>query len=158
MFYKEIIDMRSLLRAVALFLLFSVISVPPLRAESAPEVIKLTQTACQFVETERETLKNPPGDYDGCEELNKKTAGKRQFIPLKLAPGDYIFRVANRDVPYALGFWLRGTGIKWAFLPSVSGGGIEMGKSNDYKITLKKGKYLYSCPLNPTPNYPLIVE
>jgi hypothetical protein len=43
-------------------------------------------------------------------------------------------------------------------LPSVSGGGLKMGKTQDYAIDLKPGEYLYSCPLNPTPNYPLIVE
>jgi len=72
--------------------------------------------------------------------------------------GDYIFRVSNRDVPYELGFWLRGQGLGRLTLPSVSGGGIQTGQSKDYRIHLKAGQYYYSCPLNPTPNYTLIVK
>ena len=46
-------------------------------------------------------------------------------VPLTLKPGKYIFRVTNSNVPYALGFWLRGDGIvNRATLPSVSGGGL----------------------------------
>ena len=32
------------------------------------------------------------------------------------------------------------------------------GVTLDYEITLKEGKYVYSCPLNPTPNYNLVVK
>jgi hypothetical protein len=127
-------------------------------AETGPQVIKLTQTPCQFIESEKEMLKDPPRSYNGCKKFNKKTAATRPTIPLKLKPGKYIFRVANKNVPYELGFWLRGKGLKRAILPSVSGGDIQLGKSKDYKINLKKGEYVYSCPLNPTPDYPLIVE
>ena len=127
-------------------------------SQTEPEVITLTQTPCQFIESEKELLTNPPRSYNGCKKFNKKSKGTRPIIPLKLKPGKYIFRVANKNVPYDLGFWLRGQGFRRATLPSVSGGGIELGESKDYKITLKKGEYYYSCPLNPTPNYPLIVE
>jgi len=41
---------------------------------------------------------------------------------------------------------------------SVSGGGLSTGKTKDYKVTLKPGEYFYSCPLNPTPNYRVVVE
>ncbi len=131
---------------------------PAAIAETDPQVIELTQTPCQFIESEKELLKSPPRSYNGCKKFNKKTASSRPIIPLKLKPGKYIFRVANKNVGYDLGFWLRGKGVSRAFLPSVSGGDIEIGESKDYKITLKKGKYVYSCPLNPTPDYPLIVE
>jgi hypothetical protein len=43
-------------------------------------------------------------------------------------------------------------------LPSASGGGLTTGKSQDYPITLKPGEYVYSCPLNNTPDYKLIVR
>ena len=44
---------------------------------------------------------------------------------LKLKPGKHTFRVTNADVPYVLGFWLRGEGLVGrATLPSVSGGGL----------------------------------
>jgi len=130
----------------------------PAVAKTGPQVIKLTQTPCQFIESEKELLKDPPRSYNGCRKFNKKTEGRRPIIPLKLKPGKYIFRVANNNVPYELGFWLRGKGISRALLPSVSGGDIQPGESKDYKITLKKGEYVYSCPLNPTPDYPLIIE
>jgi len=130
----------------------------PAVAKTGPQVINLTQTPCQFIESEKELLKSPPRSYNGCKKFNKNTAAARPIIPLKLKPGKYIFRVANKNVPYELGFWLRGKGISRALLPSVSGGDIQPGKSKDYKITLKKGEYVYSCPLNPTPDYPLIVK
>ncbi len=43
-------------------------------------------------------------------------------------------------------------------LPSVSGAGQFQGKTLDYKIDLQTGKYVYSCPLNPTPDYKLVVK
>jgi len=79
--------------------------------------------------------------------------------PLELKPGDYVFRVTNKNVPYELGFWLRGASAAGRLtLPSVSGGGLVPGKTQDYKIALKPGEYVYSCPLNTTPDYKLIVR
>jgi hypothetical protein len=95
-----------------------------------------------------------------CKAINGKTAEQRlaKAGVLKLKPGSYIFRVTNKNVPYGLGFWLRGQGLGRLTLPSVSGGGLEKGVTLDYKISLKPGNYLYSCPLNPTPDYRLVVE
>ena len=45
-----------------------------------------------------------------------------------------------------------------ATLPSVSGGGLTTGATKDYEIELSAGEYLYSCPLNPTPDYKIVVE
>ena len=54
---------------------------------------------------------------------------------------------------------LRGDGVlSYASLPRVSGGGLTMGKSKDYSIELEPGSYVYSCPLNPTPNYKIEVS
>ncbi len=127
-------------------------------AQDGRNVITITQTPCQFIETERELLKNPPGSYEGCKKFNEQTKGSRPIIPMKLKPGKYIFRVTNKNVPYDLGFWFRGKGLKRAILPSVSGGSIPIGGTKDFAITLVKGKYLFSCPLNPTPDYPITVE
>jgi len=77
---------------------------------------------------------------------------------LRLKAGEYNFHVVNKDVPYVLGFWLRGAGLGRLTLPSTSGGGIQTGGYKDYRIKLTKGAYVYSCPLNPTPDYTLIVE
>ena len=41
---------------------------------------------------------------------------------------------------------------------SVSGGGLATGTTKDYRVTLKPGEYVYSCPLNPTPDYKLVVK
>lgn len=124
-------------------------------------VIELTQTPCQFLESE--------GGLDhgyksarkaDCEKINGETGAKRLagVAPMTLKPGRYIFRVTNRNVPYELGFWLRGDGIvNRATLPSVSGGGLVKGTTKDYAIELKPGEYVYSCPLNPTPDYKLVV-
>jgi len=131
----------------------------PVGSEAA-ETIPLTQTHCQFIEAEVEEHHFSAGSADQCKTINAKTAGQRlaKAQPLHLKAGDYIFRVKNRDVPYTLGFWLRGTGISRWSLPGVSGGGIATGKTHDYAISLQPGEYRYSCPLNPTPDYVLIVE
>jgi len=126
-----------------------------------PRVITLTQVPCQFLESEngmdhgyRSVKKSD------CESINAGTAKERlaKAKVLSLAPGKVVFRVTNKNVPYGLGFWLRGDGLlNRARLPSVSGGGLGPGVSKDYVIDLKPGEYVYSCPLNPTPDYKLVV-
>ena len=69
-----------------------------------------------------------------------------------------MLRVANESVPYTVGFWVRGRGLGRVTLPSASGGGLTQGTTRDYEIELVEGEYLYSCPLNPTPDYTLIVR
>ncbi len=132
-----------------------------------PKVIDLTQTACQFVEAENgidhgyQTAK-----ADDCKAINSESGANRvaQSEVLKLKPGKYVFRVANKNVPYEVGFWLRSEGynarnpVHKVTKTSVSGGGLTLGKTADYEIELKAGEYVYSCPLNPTPNYRLVVE
>jgi len=130
-------------------------------------VIELTQTGCQFLESENGidhayvTAKSAD-----CEAINARTGKERlaKAVVLTLKPGDYVFRVINKNVPYELGFWLRdhdyrlGNVLDKLTKTSISGGGITMGKAQDYEVSLKPGEYLYSCPLNPTPNYRLIVS
>jgi hypothetical protein len=134
---------------------------PPSLAEE-PTVIALTQTPCQFLESEKDVNHGfATTRKEDCEAINSKT-GSQRLVKAKvfeLKPGKYVFRVTNKNVPYSLGFWLRGDGlIDWARLPSVSGGGLTKGTSKDYHVELKAGEYIYSCPLNPTPNYRLIVK
>ncbi len=132
-----------------------------------PTVVQLTQTACQFVEAEE------GGDHGftsrskaDCEAINAESGVERlaSHKVLRLKPGDYVFRVTNQNVPYALGFWLREEGydeaskLKRLLMTSVSGGGLSTGVTKNYEVTLEPGEYLYSCPLNPTPNYRIIVE
>lgn len=83
---------------------------------------------------------------------------------LRLAEGDYIFNIKNKGVAHNVGFVLIKEGadandpenhIKEAYVETlVANGKTESSK----KITLKKGNYLYFCPLNPTPKYQLTVE
>jgi len=129
-------------------------------ASNATEIIRLTQTHCQFIEAESEHHHFTATSADQCRAINARTAEQRlkSTQALLLEAGDYIFRVENRDVPYVLGFWLRGAGLSRWRLPSVSGGGIKRGLSQDYTISLTPGEYRYSCPLNPTPDYVLIVK
>ncbi len=129
------------------------------RAE--PTVINFTQVGCQFIESEGGIDRGfMPMSAKDCERVNRDTAKARlgEAKPLVLKPGKYVFRVLNKNVPYALGFWLRGSGFGRLTLPSVSGGGLDQGTSRDYAITLKPGAYVYSCPLNPTPDYRLVVK
>lgn len=129
------------------------------QSESAT-VIKLTQTGCQFLETEAQDYQYQPQQSSECKQINAQTLSERQskFKPLELKSGKHIFRVINDDVPYELGFYLRGVGIKKLNLPKVSGGGLTQGKTQDYEINLSPGSYVFSCPLNPTPDYPIIVN
>ena len=152
---------RGTLKALLIGGALAVMGAGSAQAAEEVKVIELTQTGCQFIESEggvdhgfKTTKKSD------CVAINKQSGDERlaAATPIKLKPGKYIFRVTNRDVPYPLGFWLRGDGIVGrATLPSVSGGGMTTGKTLDYEIELVEGEYLYSCPLNPTPDYPIIV-
>ena len=130
----------------------------PTSAKSASQLIELTQVPCQFLESEGDTnLGYQSRTAKDCEAINAAT-GKNRLVKaraLVLKPGRYVFRVENKNVPYELGFWLRPAGGRG---PSVSGGGLLPGKYRDYEIVLKPGEYIYSCPLNPTPDYRLVVR
>lgn len=134
----------------------------------AVTVVDLTQTGCQFVESENGVdHKYSPKTAADCVTQNNKNGKVRlgKAKVLKLKPGEYIFRVRNKNVPYVLGFWLRehdyqpGNPLHRISKTSVSGGGIRTGQVQSYKVTLKAGtKYIYSCPLNPTPDYSIVVN
>lgn len=134
----------------------------PATAASTAHVIELTQVPCQFLESEGGVDRGYQSrSIKDCEAINARTGRQRvaQVKPLVLKPGKYVFRVANKNVPYELGFWLRGASAAGRVtLPSVSGGGLLPGKTRDYEIELKPGDYLYSCPLNTTPDYKLMVK
>jgi hypothetical protein len=126
----------------------------------AQTVIKLTQTGCQFLETETKNYNYQPKKADDCNKINGETLKNRKqgFKTITLSQGKYVFNVTNKNVPYELGFYLRGQGVSQALLPKVSGGGLTEGKTMQYSVDLKKGKYYISCPLNPTPDYTVIVQ
>jgi hypothetical protein len=147
---------------LALAVLGTALAAATLPAAAQPKVIELTQVPCQFLESEGgKDLGFKSAKAADCEAINART-GKQRLggaKTMRLAPGKYVFRVANKNVPYELGFWLRGESlVDRARLPSVSGGGLVTGKTQDYEIELKPGNYVYSCPLNPTPDYKLLVK
>ncbi|MEO5698932.1 MAG: hypothetical protein ABIS17_14685 [Casimicrobiaceae bacterium] len=150
----------SYFAAIAAACLATVITTPGAVA-AKPIVVKLTQVPCQFLESEGGTNRAYQSQsIKDCEAINAQSGAERVAAAkvLKLKAGDYVFRVKNENVPYELGFWLRGAGVASRLrLPSVSGGGLTEGKTQDYAITLKAGEYLYSCPLNTTPDYKLVV-
>jgi len=106
---------------------------------------------------------------DLCRQLEREIAGAR--LPRKKALRDrailrLLFDCGLRRVEVCRldvhdfdvdQIWVRGKGLKRVTLPSVSGGGLHTGVTQDYVIDLEPGEYLYSCPLNPTPDYRLIV-
>ncbi|MEM7024934.1 MAG: hypothetical protein AAF637_20490 [Pseudomonadota bacterium] len=136
-------------------------------ANAAPQVIELTQTGCQFLESENGVdYGYAPQSADDCEVANAETGDKRlaEAKVLELTPGDYVFRVSNVDVPYDLGFWIReadyqaGNPFHKLTKTSVSGGGLVQGETHDYEVELEPGEYVYSCPLNPTLDYRIVVK
>ena len=144
-----------------ILLAFTLLGMAPMsHAVTQKNLIRLTQTGCQFVESEGMDHGFQTIGAADCERINAQTSEKRlvEAEVLELKPGRYVFRVSNENVPYVLGFWLRGAGLARLTLPSVSGGGIHMRESRDYEITLTEGEYHYSCPLNPTPDYRLVVK
>lgn len=136
-------------------------NVPAVEAATDATVIEITQAPCQFLEMEGADHGYSTSKRADCEAINMKSGAERlgNAQKLTLKPGKYIFRVSNKNVPYTVGFWLRGNGLaNRAMLPSVSGAGLTEGTTKDYEVTLKPGEYVYSCPLNPTPDYLLSVE
>ena len=130
-------------------------------------IIEITQVACQFIESED----GVDHDYEttrkaDCDRINASTGAERlaNSEVMRLPAGNYTFRVTNLDVPYELGFWVREEDYDWrnpihqATKISVSGGGLTTGTVKDYDVELEPGEYFYSCPLNTTPDYRLIVE
>ncbi|CCQ73174.1 hypothetical protein [Magnetospira sp. QH-2] len=152
-----------MIRFIALSATLFVAATAP--AWAAPTVIDLTQVPCQFLDLEPDHGFKSTKKAD-CLAINAQGATDRMAAvkPMALKPGEYIFRVKNGNVPYELGFWLRDKDYDWRnplhklSKTSVSGGGLTPGTTKDYKVSLKPGDYLFSCPLNPTPDYPLIVR
>jgi hypothetical protein len=136
-------------------------------AAAEPTVVTLTQVGCQFIESENGVDHGyKPKEEADCNKINGDSGSARlaKAKTLELKPGKYVFRVTNKNVPYELGFWLResdyqlGNPLHKLSKISVSGGGMTTGKTIDYEVDLKPGRYLYSCPLNPTPDYTLLVK
>ncbi|WP_298507815.1 cupredoxin domain-containing protein [uncultured Kordia sp.] len=92
----------------------------------------------------------------------EQTKGEFTQKSITLSEGTYVFEIANTGVGHDVGFVLAPKGktdaanhIKNAYVTEVVKNNAT-GHSKEVK--LKKGEYVYFCPLNPTPQYTLIVE
>ena len=94
-----------------------------------------------------------------------QTPGAFTTERLELAPGQYRFRVANQGVDHEVGFVIQRaadreaspmeTAVENSFTRSTIADGAT---SETGVVTLAPGEYVYSCPLNPTPHYTIVVE
>jgi len=167
MSWKSALVMTPSTAVLAMAIGLLVVAPRPSMAADEPTVITLTQIGCQFLESENGVDRGyKPQKKADCDAINTKTGAERlgSAKVLSLKPGKYVFRVKNENVPYELGFWIREPDYDWrnpvhkVTKTSVSGGGLTQGRSKDYQVDLKPGDYIYSCPLNPTPNYKIRVE
>ena len=90
----------------------------------------------------------------------EQTKGEFTQKQITLSEGTYVFEIANNAVGHDVGFVLAPKSdvkkyIKNAYVKKAVANNTK-GTSN--KVTLKKGTYVYFCPLNPTPQYTLIVK
>ena len=93
----------------------------------------------------------------------EQTAGEFTTTELTLKSGKpYIFEVTNNGVDKELGFVIAPKGktgqenhITSAYLTKAINKG-ETAQSN--LVVLEAGEYVYWCPLNPTPQYSLVVK
>lgn len=92
-----------------------------------------------------------------------QTDGEFNKKELTLKPGNYIFEVKNKDVDKPVGLviapatngGMAGEHIKEAYLTQTVSKGE---KSQSQVVQLKEGTYKYFCPLNPTPEYTIVVK
>ena len=90
----------------------------------------------------------------------EQTKGEFTQKEITLKEGDYIFEISNNNVGHQVGFVLAPKSnpdahIKTAYVTQV----VENNSKQQTNVTsLEKGEYVYFCPLNPTPQYTLIVE
>jgi len=93
----------------------------------------------------------------------KQVPGEFEETTLTLEAGKaYVFEVSNAGVDHEVGFVVAPEGmteqknhIKNAYLTKT----IEDGETATSKeVVLEKGEYVYFCPLNPTPQYKLVVK
>jgi plastocyanin len=93
----------------------------------------------------------------------KQTPGEFNKKELKLKAGEsYVFEITNKGVDHAVGFVVAPKGkpeqenhIKNAYVKeTVKDGDSQMTS----EVVLEAGEYIFFCPMNPTPQYSIIVE
>lgn len=113
--------------------------------------------------TETQTVEQKAPDAEQVKTIAlTQVTGEFETKSLTLDEGTYVFEIANKNVDHSVGFVLAPKGktdpanhIKAAYVKSpVAAGGSSL--TNEVKLT--KGEYVYFCPLNPTPEYSLMVK
>ena len=94
----------------------------------------------------------------------EQTEGEFTQKSITLSEGSYVFEISNNNVGHQVGFVLVPKGkdaskpenhIQTAYVTKA----VDNNSKETSKVTtLAKGEYVYFCPLNPTPQYTLIVE
>lgn len=94
----------------------------------------------------------------------EETPGQFETKSLALKAGKYQFDVTNKNVDHEVAFFLQAEADKNSkeFSTALPNSGLpktlKKGESAQTGIVeLKKGTYVYSCPLNPTPKYVVTV-
>jgi hypothetical protein len=94
-----------------------------------------------------------------------QTPGEFTTKELTLKPGQYQFKVKNQNVDKDLGFVIQKASDKDADVMKTAVPNsftTELVKKGETQmtgvVTLEKGEYVYSCPLNPTPHYKITVK
>lgn len=92
----------------------------------------------------------------------EQTKGEFTQKSITLSEGTYVFEIANHEVGKDVGFVLAPKGktdqahhIQNAYVTSLVKNNT---KGHSKEVVLEKGEYVYFCPLNPTPQYTLVVE
>lgn len=90
----------------------------------------------------------------------EQTKGAFTQESVTLKEGAYVFEISNNNVGHQVGFVLAPKSnpdahIKTAYVTKV----VDNNSTESSNVTyLKKGEYVYFCPMNPTPQYTLVVE
>lgn len=90
----------------------------------------------------------------------EQTEGEFTQKQITLSEGTYIFEISNSNVGHNVGFVLAPKSDVKAHIKNayVTAQVKNNTKETSKEVTLTKGEYVYFCPLNPTPQYTLIVE
>lgn len=121
-------------------------------------VVGLFLIAVSFSATAQEKVSNKAVKTVSLEQTNGEFTQKA----ITLSEGTYVFEIANSGIDHEVGFVLAPKGktdaanhIKNAYVTKTV---ATDSKEKSNNVTLTKGEYVYFCPMNPTPQYSLIVE
>ena len=93
----------------------------------------------------------------------EQTTGAFTQEKLNLKPGKYVFEVTNSGIDHEVAFVLapkksevtQEDHIANAYLANPVADGQT---AQSQEVVLEKGEYVYFCPMNPTPQYTLVVK